>query len=382
MPIRFHCGNPECGRLIEAPERLAGRELRCPACSHPFTVPSAGPEEAGRTPDGDLPPADLAAHPEAAARSSERSCPECHTMLTGGAAVCPACGWVDPASVLPAGAAGEASVGTLLLACFQALAYGVSNLGSIFKLALYGTAFGAVLTFLLQLFGGFLLLTPGGHLVLTGLLLMVQVTVGGYYLRYFLDAVISSLEGTAMAPDVPPFDVKEMFHTGLRGLALAAVYVLPVISLPLLPLGFLAWAFANDSRALDLPWALRAAAWRPGRLVVLWAALVLWLAVLVAADVVLVVAISAVAAALGRSGCGGMLLALLVVGVGWLVLLGVSAMFVTVLCRCVGMLGRHTPALLALLPEAPRPRVTVVCVAGGLVVAALVWLVILPAILR
>jgi hypothetical protein len=38
--LTFTC--PSCHKGLKAPEALAGRKVKCPACQHPITVPSAG----------------------------------------------------------------------------------------------------------------------------------------------------------------------------------------------------------------------------------------------------------------------------------------------------------------------------------------------------
>jgi len=339
MAIEFACSG--CGRIMRAPDAAAGRKARCPLCGTVQDIPSGS----GR--DSPFPPA--------AAGPAE-----------------------PPQAPAVAAAAGPSQ---MLRDCLKAIFYGVSNLDSIFKLSLYGMGLALVLQLSLTFLGTFLLANRGGNIVLGGLGVVVWLILGGFYLRFLLDAVISSLEGCDQAPPVPSFDVPEMIAAGLKGTAVLAVYVLPIVTLPLLPLGLLAWGYTNDMRTFDLAWAAKAAARRPGHLVLLWPVLLVWAVAGMVATLLIWLLVAPIAGGLAAMGCFGLLASLVVLAVGSAVITAVGIMFTTVQFRCIGMLGRYNPILTEMLPERAKPIRTGVFIAVGVLATAAIWLVLVPAAL-
>ncbi|MEW6359955.1 MAG: protein kinase [Planctomycetota bacterium] len=45
MAIKVQCSNPQCGKLLEAPESYAGRKARCPDCGQSMVIPAAQPDD-------------------------------------------------------------------------------------------------------------------------------------------------------------------------------------------------------------------------------------------------------------------------------------------------------------------------------------------------
>jgi DNA-directed RNA polymerase subunit RPC12/RpoP len=82
MPISFRCDG--CGAAINAPEKAAGRQAKCPSCSAPVFVPQAPVS---------VPPA-----PAPAAQAPEyKSCPYCSEQILAAARKCKHCGeLLDP----------------------------------------------------------------------------------------------------------------------------------------------------------------------------------------------------------------------------------------------------------------------------------------------
>jgi hypothetical protein len=234
---------------------------------------------------------------------------------------------------------------------------------------------------IVSFFRSFLFFTALGQAILVFIVLWGELVISGYWLRFFLDGTISSLEGADEAPDVPDFDLKELFRTGLKGLGVALVYILPVVTVPLLPLGLLSLAYSDDTRAFDLVWAARAAARRPGPLLKLWPVLLLWMAIMVTLDVVLTILTFAVAG-MAAVGGGGILVGLAITGVGLAVLAAVTAMFMTVIFRCVGMLGRYHPEYVESLPDGPGAVRIAASFAVALACTFVVFMAVVPRILE
>lgn len=375
MPIRFPCENPECGRRVVAPDGAGGKKARCPQCGAVQYVPDPDPSgEVSETSLLGLLEGEAAAPPPASV-PAWMTCPECRTQFPGQNTLCPDCGWVNAArfgappgagpAVVPPAKVGmppspgagiprqraPGSIGALAVDCLKSITYGFTNTGSVFKLVLYA----AILSFLLRIALGFLapflLHHEIGQVLFTLADVAIGVAMGGYYLRYFLDSAISSLEGADQAPNTPDWDLRELYMTGVRGIGIILLYVVPVITLPLLPLGLMALAYTNDGRAYDVFWAFRAAGRRPGALVMCWLILLLWLAGMAAGVFVVVLGMLALIGALMLGGgCMeillGFLLALCIGGV----IASVGVMFIMAQFRCVGMLGHHFPDLLESLP--------------------------------
>src|SRR5258707_2801279 len=70
--IRFSC---DCGRSLKAPETLAGKKSRCPACAAAVVVPQLALMFAGCESSEDSPPEETSAAPAA---STWVPCPKDH----------------------------------------------------------------------------------------------------------------------------------------------------------------------------------------------------------------------------------------------------------------------------------------------------------------
>ena len=100
MPIKISC---QCGKTLNAPDKAAGKAVKCPSCGQPIRVPSAGGAAAGTA------PAAQAAAPAAATAASGRMddlfneegfserveavCPVCRTEMAADAVLCTKCGY-------------------------------------------------------------------------------------------------------------------------------------------------------------------------------------------------------------------------------------------------------------------------------------------------
>ena len=108
------------------------------------------------------------------------------------------------------------------------------------------------------------------------------------------------------------------------------------------------------------------AAWkRPKFLLALWPVLLLWGAALVIAPILIFLATVAVVAMVGASSFSGVLLVFVIMLVGVALMAAVGVMFMTVIFRCVGLLGRHDPELMETLPdEVPTAKLAGIIGAG------------------
>ncbi len=392
MPISFRCSNVQCNRTIKAPDHAAGRQARCPACGTVLTVPEPESDMLSLRPLDDDPPL---------ARPGLR-CGDCGQQLEAGTIICPECGWVNPASYQ--GAPPQPSTpapppnptadefdsetpdvqpaeGNLAADCLAAITYGGSNVGSIFKLVVYSILLRIVLQFIM----GFALIIAflGGWGVLFLFLLAAQCTIGGYFLRFYLDCGISSLEGADKAPDVPPFDLATLCKTGLKGLGVACVYILPIITLPLLPLGLLAWCYSDDWRAFDLRFAAKAALKKPVALLSVWGIMILWFAAMGAGLGAVDRGRELIAATLFNleSGSSSLFMGLILLSAATMVSATIFHFFMAVIFRCIGMLGRHNEELLDELPENDSPALGIAFIVAGFIVGMVAFFSLLAGVL-
>ena len=103
MSIEFKC---ECGKTLRAPDNMAGKQARCPACQSAVLIPEALAllhEED----DAQAPSQDASAIP----------CPNCGTAMAAGAVICVSCGFnaktgsITAAKHAPAKRSGGIAVG-------------------------------------------------------------------------------------------------------------------------------------------------------------------------------------------------------------------------------------------------------------------------------
>jgi len=366
MAIRFACANAACSQTMRAGEELAGTPVRCPRCGMVQTVPRASIQPGGPPEDGAI------------------SCPDCGTSFPAGELLCPKCGWVNPtlqpplpARPRPPARPARAPRSDLSLAgeFLKAIAYGTSNFRSIVVLVLYFIGLAFLLRLVLLVFGVFLMWTPLGNLIMAALGLMVQLIAGGYFLRYYLEVIVGSLEGDNQAPNLPPLAISVLYRTGFKGVCILLVYAAPIVTLPLLPLSLLASGYSDDSRAFDVLWAARAARRRPRQLAILWGVLLLWLGAGFAATwAIMLVAGLLAGAALAISGFAGWLAGFAIMLAAWTLAAMVNVMFGCVGFRCVGLFGRHNPVVLEMLPESDEFWTAAAYIAAGAAVSALLWL--------
>lgn len=390
MAITFVCSNSSCGKRFKVADKLGGKRVRCPACKTVQVVPSGDPDVV-----------DLASERLAEKKTtitlvcSDPSCGkklEAPAEAAGKTIQCPICKslQVVPSSDVPdsddAGlslhdlkelADGQevptdttgrvkAQRAAFLSGCGAAALYGLGSFSTCFRMILVASGFNLLVLLVLAVIA---LVSGGGQG--GAVLAMIVMNLGNwllaaFFLRFHMNVVLSSVEGTDLTPALPRFDLRELFLMALKGLGISVVYILPVVTIPLLALGWLALAYCNDDRAFDLLWAVRAAVKRPGQLLLLW---------LILAGYLLLGGLALIALAL----VGGMVVAPATawcaehLGVGlavvaWiamlipvvLLLLATLLMLVCILFRCVGMLGRHNPELLRSLPE-DRNRAKAMC---------------------
>lgn len=94
MPVKVRC--PECDKVLNAPDRAAGKSLKCPNCEGRVRVPgpkgSKGPRKKPRQRPADPENALAGLDLRNAEDQSTRICPKCARVVTEEDIECPACG--------------------------------------------------------------------------------------------------------------------------------------------------------------------------------------------------------------------------------------------------------------------------------------------------
>ncbi len=360
---------------MRAPDGTAGRKSKCPLCGTVQIVPDHEEDLPTFNADDDLPTfgADLEdSPPPAPSQAGQIHCMDCKRPFPASAMVCPNCGWVNqqamggfmPTPAKPAGIVSDYA---------KAILYGCSNIKSLLLLVFFSIGLNFVLGILKGFFDWLIFMGPVGIGIRLLVELLCLIAFGGFFLRFYQDCLIGSIEGVDQAPGMPEFEFNRLFVAGFYGLGFLFVYVLPIITLPLLPLGLLAWGYGNDLRAFDLSWALKTAYRKPGELAKLWVFLLIWGAVGVIA-VVLAVMLSGfiLVAALGttKTATDSFMMMIVATFVMGLFVGTLFHMFMMVLLRCVGTFGKHNQDVTASLPyETPVP-VAAGYITGGVIVSS------------
>ena len=260
------------------------------------------------------------------------------------------------AAVLP-------SLADLPREAFSSVAYGLRNIRALVTLVCIGLAAEFVVRIIFWRF----------HIFGPFFQAMCSLVVWGIYLLFFRDVIIATTESQEDTPQMPDMDPIGVARSVAHGIGLVMVYIVPVVTLPLMPLGFLAYGFVGDKRAFDLWWAMKSAFRAFGSLIVVWASILLWVLVLGGAVVLIDV---------GKflfipfSFANLMpLLGLALVSKLIAVVLGYSVF------RSCAMLGRYHPQLLESLPDDDKDWLGTVVYAAGILVfmclcAFAVWTVI------
>jgi hypothetical protein len=384
MAIRFRCCNPSCRKTLQAPETSAGRRVRCGACHAEQRVPA-----------GDA----LSIHvapPQRPAQSSEAQsgpkalfesgnsvrCEECGRQYPVTECLCPECGRVNAKRFQcapPVAQANEAQARRrpLLVEWLLAPLFGFTNLRSLLimsgvmlldlaPLSALPVHAMAIRTGLNSPMGGRL---PGGFFMMVSVGgFLVQIVAWGYLLQFYLEVIRMAQLDIRRAPDAPDFAFVSLWTWGVRGLGMFVLYVAPVVTLPLLPLGLLALCEGDDDQALDPRWIIRAALRHPLALLELWLVSAAWL---IAGA--LVVGFLCPVAFLGAMGPW----------VGWaaaIVLAVLVHLFWFAVWRSLGLVARRHQLLLARMPERGNPAAMLMCLGIALAISQLVWVIGLPRI--
>ena len=392
MAIRFECPNPNCGKIIRAPGDMVGQADRCPACGTPIVIPPPSDGQFSRA-DGAYIKAIKFVHDRALMESLRGEhparCLECGHQVAPNARSCGHCGRANPLLPDPKGlpaairrqkAYAVRVEGGLASDCLNAAGHALRNLPAAFLLAACFTGAYALLRILIHF--AWPLLDQGGRRWLLVAGLAPFLLLAGWTLRVHGRTVMQGLSASVRPKRGSPAGIAAILRSALHALGIGLVYVLPLVTVPLLPIGLIGCAYMKDSRALNVAWAARSAARAPEGLAALWLLLLLWGGIAALVVLGITVPLAGLARAPAVCAAGPMPVVPLIIDIiaTWL---GALAGFIllTIPFRCIGALGRHHPAILD-GPPSRSPLIVAGSVVGGAALSAITLGTILLPIAR
>ena len=225
--------------------------------------------------------------------------------------------------------------------CLHAGAYARSGAGNVFLLAIILTAAYLLLAGLDRLLLEFpddlgpRIPTLIAVASLTGFLVL------GYWMEFFATVMTDTVGGSSASPSLPGLFPPRFLATGIKVLLVLAVYVAPVVTLPLLPLGLL-WATCPARVGAFGPIRNTRLALRNAReFVVLWMFLLLWAAALVLAVVVAIGLHRLTEVFPQTTGSGAVILSMTFQGILTAVIGAAAGLFGLAMFRCLGLFARQ-----------------------------------------
>lgn len=383
MAIKFVCPHTGCDKLIQVPDSLAGAEDRCPRCGRAVTIPEAAGEFGYKDEAYIRAITAPRRHPSAGmtlprdSRQSSR-CRRCGRLMSVEATECPFCGAgaAHPTEAAQPGAAATSSrttavspvTGSYLRSCIGAARYVLKTApAGLVLVAGAGLLHGLVMTAAVLCAG-----EGGGRCYLSaGLAGIAVLAAAGYFGRFCVGVIEGTLRGREAAK-LPSANPISTLLSAAKLIQLAAVYVVPLVTLPLLPVGLLALACTGDRRAWDVPRTARSAGRCAEDLALLWLMILPAAGLAAIAGVVLMRLVGSLAAAVSARMPAGWSepVRISVLSAGAMIPAAVVVVLSVALCRCVGMLGRHNAELVRLPRGLKRSAAGAVCLLAGLVVSA------------
>lgn len=257
-------------------------------------------------------------------------CGACHNVFPEGTEVCHWCG--EPLSDSP--------TGPLASQCLRAGHHALGSWANLVYLLLILTmaafcwfAAGQIVA------SGQIALPQEATVAIWALVGLVAFFVGSYWAAALLDVAAHAVLGGQAPPRLPPLS-PGILAAGIKMIVIVALYVLPIVTLPLLPVGLL-WMTGKSWRGANLK-AAAGMAWRqPKDFAITWLMTLLWSAGGVLAMSVLMV-VFRVAELLPAAPGGGGVAMRIVLGVMGTVMVGaVVGMFAHAIFRCIGLYGRY-----------------------------------------
>jgi hypothetical protein len=264
-------------------------------------------------------------------------CTVCDNIFPAGTDACTFCG----SKLL------EQSVSPLAAECLRAGSHAMRNKTTIYWMAML-LMIANVLIFgayhLLNAFGDVL---GAGRIGVIAICAIVGLWVFGYWSEFFAKAVADAMYRPLNPASLPAFRILGTFGMGFRGLGMLVVYVVPVFTFPLLPLGMLALGAGRRRNLLDLTGAV-AVVWKHTKdFAVLWLVILMWLSAIGLGVSLIAMTVYLVNPLLPDvGGSTAIAFSMLIASGAALMLAVVVSVFGLAIFRSVGMFARYNPRTL------------------------------------
>ena len=284
----------------------------------------------------------------------------------GGKVQCPLCRNVFPFGTQTCNWCGTSLAGLsphpLTAHCLKAGSYAASNITSVYWLAILVAAGVLLFAGVFHLLRVFPSILEPWRLAMIGFCAIVGFIIFACWLQFLLSCIGQTLLGCDKVPDVPRLCAGKNILTGIKALAVLAVYVLPLFTMPLLPLGLLSMGSAGRRSAFDLVGSVRLVRRHAKDFAVLWLLLLVWSSGAVLAIAVAMLLLHWLAALIPpMEGASGTVLSLVSSTVAAAILGAISCLFGLATFRCIGLFGRYSTAGLSCPPTAtnsPKPAIS------------------------
>ncbi|MFB3891968.1 MAG: hypothetical protein ACE15C_08085 [Phycisphaerae bacterium] len=162
-----------------------------------------------------------------------------------------------------------------------------------------------------------------------------------FWMRYLLNASSETLARSTRAPDAGGVWQFKSIVLGVKGLIVLVMYVVPLFTLPLLPLGMLFLSSPGKVRPMRLGAVVRTAWQRARDFTIMWLILLVWLAGAALAVAAFVVLYRLTDLIPPIEGAAGTTLSMIVSAAATAVAGAIAGVFGLAVFRCIGLFGRH-----------------------------------------
>ena len=280
-------------------------------------------------------------------------CSVCRNVFSSEDEACPLCGTVPAAT----------SFNPLAAECLSAWRYALTNIRSIVWMVLLATGLDLLIVVSQQAMHLWPDATDAGWAILGGIVLVAFLAYI-FAFEYALDIITSTISRGSKLPDVPTLWPIGRLLLGLRGLILIAAYGVPIVTLPLLPLGLLTLARARQVGLLHLADVIQLIRIRSKNFVILWLMLLFWGAIMGLITTVFSLALGTgadslyILAGVQAEAGSDPVMKIAVSAIITAILATLISFSAAILLRCVGLFGRGTESSLPSIDKLGAEKTT------------------------
>ena len=231
--------------------------------------------------------------------------------------------------------------------------YALTNTNSIYWTVMLVACQAALMTGAFQLLSAFPGVLEPWRVWLTGLWCLTGVLILAHCLRFLTSAVQATAYGSDTVPRLPRFWSLGNVLVAAKTALVVAVYVVPVVTLPLLPMALLAASGPSKAGPFNV-FAAAKVAWKHTRdLALTWLLVLLWLAGLALAAILAAAVLYYLAALLRpQDSASRAVIAVILSAVSTGMIGSLACTFALAVARCIGLFGRYNAG--SLLPPSAQ----------------------------